>query len=71
MHYLEKKHVSNVQILRRIFYEEARTLCYQRCSVVDRHDGLRQFAGRRQAEALCSSSLPESVSSDCSWALEH
>ncbi len=74
MHYLEKKHVSNVQILRRIFYEEARTLRYQRCSVVDRHHGLRQFTGRRRseaAEAVRSSWRPEPVSSVCPWSLKH
>ena len=48
------------------FYEEARTLRNQRCSVVDRHDGLRQFPGRRQAEAFRPHRYPEPVKSVCS-----
>lgn len=51
-------------------YEEARTLRYQRCSVVHRHDWLRQFTGRRQAKAFRSGCYSEPLSSICSWALK-
>jgi nitrate/TMAO reductase-like tetraheme cytochrome c subunit len=50
------------------FYEEARTLHFQRCSVVDWHDGLRQLPGRRRseaAEAVRSNWHPEPISSVC------
>ena len=52
------------------FYEKARTLCNQRCSVVNRHDGLWQLTGRRQAEAFRSDYHPEPIRSGSPWTLK-